>query len=145
MNSETLRESDSQLAPIRPEILAGKLAAIRNHEYPELLKQITERPRLVELLWFIQAMSLRPGSLVKFAEELLAEFPERLGTPTMRAIGARAYTLQEKATVWQEFPRRCRPGIPSGAIMHSSRPFPTPRPRKWPQWPLRTEASSRLL
>ena len=49
------------MTSVCPTILAGKLQAIRNEEYPALLKQIKERPRLVELLWFIQAMSRLPG------------------------------------------------------------------------------------
>lgn len=104
-------EPNARMAPIRPELVASKLAAIRNYEYPQLLEQITERPRLVELMWFIQAMSLRPGGLAKFSEELIAAFPERLGTPTMRAIGGRSYTHEEKAIVWAELPSHCRPFV----------------------------------
>ena len=50
---------------IKPEAVARKLAAIRNRENLKLLKQIEARPQLVEMLWFVQAMSLRPGELSK--------------------------------------------------------------------------------
>jgi hypothetical protein len=93
-------------------LVAAKLAAIRNYEYPEIQRQIEERPRLVELLWFVQAMSLRPGGLAKFAEEILAELPERLGTPTMRKAAVREYTLEEKISVWNEMPGSFRPYVP---------------------------------
>ena len=103
--------SDVSRAPIRPELVAAKLAAVRNYECPGFQRAIAERPRLVELLWFIQAMSLRPGGLAKFTEELLAAFPERLGTPTMRAAFGREYTLEEKIAVYDEFPSGGRPNI----------------------------------
>jgi hypothetical protein len=101
-------------APIRPELLAAKLAAIRNYEYPALLEEMTAKPRLVETLWFLQAMSLRPGGLLKFVEELLAEFPERLGTPTMVKAKSENYRTSEKLAVFYELPRRSRPHIKLG-------------------------------
>src|ERR1035441_4730526 len=100
--------------PIRPELLAAKLAAIRNYEYPELLAQVTANPRLVEILWYLQAMSLRPGGLLKFVEELLAEFPERLGTPTMIGAQSESFRASEKLTIFYELPRGHRPYIKLG-------------------------------
>src|ERR1700677_4660598 len=46
-------------------------------------------PREIELVWFIQYQSQRQGALEKFTADLLAEFPERLGTPQMLSIGKR--------------------------------------------------------
>lgn len=100
--------------PIRPELLAAKLAAIRNYEYPETLAQMTANSRLVETLWFLQAMSLRPGGLLKFVEELLAEFPERLGTPTMVKSKSKNYRISQKLAVFCEIPRWNRPHIKLG-------------------------------
>lgn len=97
--------------PIRPELLAAKLAAIRNYEYPELAAQMTANPRLAEMLWFLQAMSLRPGGLLKFVEDLLTELPERLGTPTMVKAKSDNYTLAEKLAIFYELPEGCRPYI----------------------------------
>ena len=96
--------------PIRPELLAAKLAAIRNYENPALLAQMSANPRLVETLWFLQAMSLRPGGLLKFVQEFLAEFPERLGTPTMLATRGN-YRTSEKLAIFYELPNGYRPCI----------------------------------
>ena len=105
MKGTNQSEPDVRLAPIRPELVAGKLASIRNYEYPELLEQVNAKPRLVELMWFIQAMSIRPGGLLKFTADLLAEFPERIiGTKSMRAIGAQGYNLERKLTILNELP-----------------------------------------
>lgn len=98
-------------APIRPELLAAKLAAIRNFEYPKLAAQMTANPRLAEILWYLQAMSLRPGGLLKFVEELLVELPERLGTPTMLAAKSQTYRTSEKLAMFYELPKRYRPYI----------------------------------
>jgi hypothetical protein len=111
MRTQAQSASDVSRAPIRPELVAGKLAAIRNYEYPRIQRQIEERPRLIELLWFVQAMSLRPGGLAKFAEEILAAFPERLGTPIMRKVGPREYSLEEKIAAWNEMPTSHRPYV----------------------------------
>ena len=94
--------------PIRPELLAAKLAAIRNYEYPQLLDQVTANPRLVETMWYLQAMSLRPGGLLKFVDDLLAEFPERIGTPTMLRAGAKSYSLADKLEIYGEIPGTSR-------------------------------------
>jgi hypothetical protein len=102
---------DASRARIAPEKLAAKLDAIHDYQCPKLLEQITKRPRLVELLWFIQAMSMRAGGLAKFCEELLAEFPERLGTPAMRATKG-GYTLKQKFAIWAEIPHSARPYVP---------------------------------
>ena len=40
-----------------------------------------------ELLYFLQALSLRDGGLRRLARELVEMFPDRIGTPTMHAIG----------------------------------------------------------
>ena len=39
------------------------------------------------LLFFLQAVSLRPGGLKKFCRDFLATFPERIGSPTMHREG----------------------------------------------------------
>jgi hypothetical protein len=45
-----------------------------------------------ELVYFIQWRSLRPNGLESIAAELLAMFPERIGTPTMRRLGCTSKT-----------------------------------------------------
>lgn len=99
MKSES---TDLKLGRIKPEDVARKLAAIRNRENLKSLKQIEERPRLVEMLWFVQAMSLRPGGLGKFTEDLIAANPAQLGTKTMRAAKGRIYTAAQKVEIYRE-------------------------------------------
>src|SRR5208282_5289724 len=60
-------------------------------------------------LWFIQWKSLQPGGLFKFTEEILEEFPERIGTPTMRRAAGRKLSIEEKVQTWGELPRPGRP------------------------------------
>lgn len=95
--------------PIRPELLAGKLAAIRNHERPKLLHAITERPRLVELLWFLQFVSFQPGGLVKFVEDMTRELPGRFGTASLRKASTDALSFQQRIEICEEMPRDCWP------------------------------------
>ena len=96
-------------APIRPELLAAKLAALRNHEHPELLEAVTKRPRLVEMLWFIQWASIQPGGLLKFCEDMIEHVPGRLGTKTMLAAKPGPLSLEAKLRVYPEIPSRFRP------------------------------------
>lgn len=88
---------------IKPELCAAKLAAIRNLEYPELLDAFEKRPRMKEVLWFIQWASWQPGGLAKLAAELLECCPHRIGTKTMRAVGHKAiYSRSEFVAINEE-------------------------------------------
>ncbi|HSA01978.1 MAG TPA: AAA family ATPase, partial [Candidatus Paceibacterota bacterium] len=87
----------------KPELCAAKLAAIRNLEYPELLDAFEKRPRMKEVLWFIQWASWQPGGLAKLAAELLECCPHRIGTKTMRAVGHKAiYSRSEFVAINEE-------------------------------------------
>lgn len=108
-------QSSARPGPIRPEDVASKLAAIRNYEHPEILEQITQRPRLVELMWHLQYESFQPGGLLKFTESFLAEFPERLGSPTLVKAAGRKLTADEKAAVFAEIPERRAPHVNGSA------------------------------
>src|ERR1017187_7214850 len=99
--TETTRQT---VGIIRPEAVADKLAAIRNHEYPELLAQITAQPRLPELMWFLQYISMQPGGLVKFCADMLEQMPDRFGTSTMRGVEGTEYTLDLKSYIGGEMP-----------------------------------------
>jgi energy-coupling factor transporter ATP-binding protein EcfA2 len=48
-----------------------------------------DEPKKKQLLYFLQALSLREGGIKRIARELLEMFPERIGTPTMIKIGCR--------------------------------------------------------
>jgi AAA domain len=106
VNPETTYQA---VGAIRPEDVAKKLAAIRNHEYPVLLAQLADQPRLVEMMWFLQYTSTQPGGLVKFCADMFAQLPERFGTETMRAAKRPEYTLQEKRSINGEIPYKYNP------------------------------------
>jgi len=60
-----------------------------------------------ELLWFIQWRSLEPRGLRRLAEEIVAKFPERLGTPSMRRLRlkpGKKLSSTETIRVREEFP-----------------------------------------
>jgi hypothetical protein len=64
-------------------------------------------PEMQKLLWFIQYRSLEPRGLKVLAAELIEEFPERLGTPTLRKIGLqphRRYKREEIEAIRKEIP-----------------------------------------
>jgi hypothetical protein len=100
---------------IRPELVAKKFAAIRNYECPSITDKIAVHPRFLELLLAIQAASMAPGAVSKYTADVLAEFPEQLGTATMRSATGTAYTLKEKMAIWHEMPDYVRPSLPQGA------------------------------
>lgn len=100
---------------IRPELVAKKFEAIRNYECPSVLDTIAEHPRFLELLLAIQAASMAPGALSKYTSDVLAEFPARLGTATMRSASGTEYTLEQKMAIWHELPNYARPPFHQGA------------------------------
>lgn len=57
------------------------------------------------LLYFLQALSLKEGGLPKVADDLLARFPERIGTPAMHRLGrgpGRIYTPEQAFEILTE-------------------------------------------
>ncbi|MGZ5568522.1 MAG: ATP-binding protein, partial [Limisphaerales bacterium] len=76
---------------------------------PELHQQMQEQPRVAELLWFVQFVSLQPGGLGKFCQEFLNQNCSRIGTETMRkhGIGKQGrYTLEQTREILSEVPER---------------------------------------
>ena len=76
---------------------------------------ITDRD-LCGLLWFIQWRSLEPRGLRRLAEQLVAAFPERLGTPAMRRFHCkpgkklpRAQTIEIRDEFPGDYPLRGEP------------------------------------
>ncbi len=66
-----------------------------------------------DLVWFIQWRSLQPRGLRRLAEELIATFPERLGTPATRRLRlrpgrklSRAQTIELRKEFPRDFPLR---------------------------------------
>lgn len=50
---------------------------------------LQDDPKARELLYALQSLSLREGGLKRIGRELVEMFPERIGTPTMHAIGCK--------------------------------------------------------
>ena len=48
-----------------------------------------------KLIWFLQGMSIKEGGLKKIANDLLAMFPERIGTPKMHKLGIKPGKMVE--------------------------------------------------
>ena len=93
--------------PICPLVVAEKLRAIRQLEFPALAEEIEARPRLVEMLWFIQWKAHQPGGLPKFARELVEEMPEWFATDAMHAVRTKNgndLTTADKEAAWQAWP-----------------------------------------
>jgi AAA domain len=101
--------SERQIGVIRPEEVAHKLAAIRNLEYPELLIQIEERPRLVEMLWFLQYESMQPGGLKRFCREIIEAMPQRFTPACIRTADAGPISYEIKLRAFGEIPSRYLP------------------------------------
>ena len=53
------------------------------------------------LLFFLQALSMRPGGFKRLAQDLVALFPERLGSPTMLAAGIQPGGCYDQETARQ--------------------------------------------
>ena len=92
MNPETV---------IRPELVAGKLAAVDNLECSSLVEALAAQPRLVELMWHIQQRSFQPGSVEKLVEDVLAFAPARFVTKSMQAAGPPLEGRYSLAQCWQ--------------------------------------------
>lgn len=94
-------------SPFRPELVAKKLNLIRNFEHPEILDEITARPRLTEVLWFLTFVSRNEnyaGGLRKFSTDLIAESADLLGTAAMQAHGNPPYPEALRQTFYEEIP-----------------------------------------
>jgi hypothetical protein len=78
---------------ISAQILADKL------QDPEFAKQVSDRPRRREMIWFLQWRSWQPGGLETFAQEFLAEYGDRVGTRTMREFGNQ-WTTNQCLEIW---------------------------------------------
>lgn len=103
--------STAENTPIRPALVAAKLARIRNYEDERLLLEIAAEPRLVEAMWFLQFMSdpeNNPGGLRKFATDLVAESRDLIGTSTMQKHTANELPDETLRTILEEIPDRLR-------------------------------------
>lgn len=103
----------TNVAPIRPELLAAKLEEIENFEQPHLVDELIARPELPRLLCYLQHVS-QPrhyaGGLTKFAAELIADSAAFIGSVAMRAelrAGER-FELSDAVAVFASFTEDAR-------------------------------------
>jgi DNA transposition AAA+ family ATPase len=96
--------------PIPPDKAAFKIAAVQNFLTPKFREQTEKCPRVREVLWSLQSHSRQPGGLMKHVENLLEQFPDRIGTAAMHAIGKtdKPYTRKEREAVLESIPKRVR-------------------------------------
>ena len=70
---------------------------------------LLDDPKKQQLLYFLQALSLREGGIKRIARELIEMFPDRIGTPTMLKIGCRPgkrLTQTERDKIGEELHER---------------------------------------
>lgn len=68
---------------------------------------VLERAEDRELIWFIQLLSHQPGGIKKLAADLLAQFPDRNATQSMRKFGVKAgqvYNAKQVRLIRDEMP-----------------------------------------
>jgi len=106
----------TNVAPIRPELLAGKLEKIENFELPRLFDEFVERPGLLRVLCYLQHVS-QPrnytGGLARFASDLIDATGDLIGTTQMHkaAIVRGSYSLSDAVCVVSEIPHSVREDI----------------------------------
>lgn len=86
---------------LSPEVLAQKFAAIADHEYPHLSREMEDEPRFRELLWFLQSVSMEPGGIPKFVASFLDSFKGSIGTKTIREINQRGLARLSASDAWR--------------------------------------------
>jgi len=99
------------LIVIRPEVVAGKLAAAANLSQPELAEEIAKQPRLTELLWFLQWQSMQPGGLQKFALDLIGQFSNCVGPTLLIKTAPAKLTPEQCDGIWRSLPESSREDI----------------------------------
>jgi hypothetical protein len=91
------------MSTIRPELVAGKLHVARTVGNA-FSSQVGDRG-IVETLWFLQWVSMQPGSIEGFVSRLLKDFPQQFLTRAMIAVEAKngRYSMEQCIAVWKAF------------------------------------------
>ncbi len=71
--------NDFSPAAVCPLDITARLTQAVQLSYIEFADHLHSEPRLKEILWFLQYISRQPGSIEKFAADLIAEFPQQFG------------------------------------------------------------------
>ncbi|HZM06323.1 MAG TPA: AAA family ATPase [Candidatus Saccharimonadales bacterium] len=93
--------SDFQKSIIPPETIAARLAAAANLSNPGLAKLLVNTPRLRELLWWLQWLSMQPGGLAKAARDLVEQFPSMFGPSILDNDNL---SIEDRLAVWNKIP-----------------------------------------
>jgi hypothetical protein len=88
---------------VRPEIVAGKLAAAANLSQPELADALDDDPRLVEALWFLQWISMQPGGFKEWTPGFIKESADCIG-PSALVNAPGPLTEKVALEIWRAFP-----------------------------------------
>ncbi|MGB9473805.1 MAG: ATP-binding protein, partial [Candidatus Udaeobacter sp.] len=105
--------SSTRYAADQSELLQQRWASDPEFSTSVSALQVAKRTSLIadrqmrDLLWFIQWRSLHPRGLRRLAEEIIAKFPERVGTPVMRRLRlkpGRKLSRREVVELRKEFP-----------------------------------------
>jgi hypothetical protein len=82
--------------PIDPEDMAAKFAGAQNLTDAGFAEALRNEPRLRELLWFLQWQSTQPGSLEKFSEDIIEQFPASFGPAFLHTDDPQLTPLQRE-------------------------------------------------
>src|SRR5512133_1444110 len=88
MRKQTHTEDDGPLSQERY-LSSSEFSEIRGISGRAVAEKVAflTSPKQRELILFLQALSLEFGGIRKLANDILAAFPGRIGTPTMHKLG----------------------------------------------------------
>jgi hypothetical protein len=89
-----------QNAAISPLAVAAKLADAAQRTQPAFAKQLKEQPRLAELLWYLQSVSMQPGGMEDFASDIIQQFSAQFGPADVHDENA-PLTLEQRERIWK--------------------------------------------
>lgn len=89
---------------VAPVLIAGKLESAHHRNGEEICEELKQEPRVQEILWFLQAVSMQPGSLAAYAEYLVNRYADELGSAELLALPDGKLTDKQLRDVWDAFP-----------------------------------------
>ncbi len=104
---------------VSPLTIATKLAAADNLTEPAFAEKLRQKPRLVELLWFLQWVTTQPGGMDKFALDVIAEFTPQFVASVLHDDSA-TLTVESRAAIWKSLPGDVKCGLISAACWMES-------------------------
>lgn len=116
---KSLYATETPAHGIRADLIAIKLHAVAGLRLPEIQEQLSKQRRFVELLWFLQSVSLQPGGLPAFVAEFIAAHPSELRTVGLQKVGEGKLRLKvsDLKPLLEEIPNRSRGVLSSGSLL----------------------------